>query len=485
MKTILMKKLFKKQADYRSGLIIVGTGFSGSSVAYNINRSLIPNVTMIEAQLERILSGNAYSEHDNTPLLQTNTPAGAMSIDLKDPNHFSERPIRANPLEIINAKVTDVEQRGRYVRARFDDGKIIEGRHIVVATGNSMKKKLPCVTPDLIQNPLFSNRYMDGMSLSERYKVDIAPERARVLVIGTLLSGDDATRTLMRHPNVDHVTMVSRSGYRHEASAERITPPDHNNPKIPTPKFLVNLLAGENNRAVVGRAVSEFYSLTGYHIDLDTGEIEKDMLLPLQRKFGFKFRPDEVLVSWEKNFRKFYESIGAKQTKEILSKYSSLLNSLRVNAGHQASAEIKEGMRQGRIDLKAANVLQIQPKGDCLSVMFQDRHGDFKTEDYDLVCSALGPRYDYHKKGTDPVMTALLNRGYTEPHDLGLGVNVKDNYTLPYASRISVMGPATTGHRMLEHNLTGPFASSVPAIKRSLGAVMGGIYNQRLPTHGY
>jgi uncharacterized NAD(P)/FAD-binding protein YdhS len=251
MKTILMKKLFKKQADYRSGLIIVGTGFSGSSVAYNINRSLIPNVTMIEAQLERILSGNAYSEHDNTPLLQTNTPAGAMSIDLKDPNHFSERPIRANPLEIINAKVTDVEQRGRYVRARFDDGKIIEGRHIVVATGNSMKKKLPCVTPDLIQNPLFSNRYMDGMSLSERYKVDIAPERARVLVIGTLLSGDDATRTLMRHPNVDHVTMVSRSGYRHEASAERITPPDHNNPKIPTPKFLVNLLAGENNRAVV------------------------------------------------------------------------------------------------------------------------------------------------------------------------------------------------------------------------------------------
>ena len=510
----IMANLFRqKKTDLNvKGCLIVGTGFSGSSAAYHLVDELFAepriDIAMVEAVPSRRFAGVAYNSNDNPSYLQTNTPALAMSITEDRPHHFSswlrrydgfsEEPRAEQVIErvtyadyladavsqkaqkhkcnggkfsVLSGKVVDVQQKGKKVRAQFEDGKIAEARHIVVAAGNSMRKQLPCVTDDLLSHCGFSRYYLNGMSQPERAKLSYLPENAKVLVLGTLLSGDDVVRTMLRTTNIGHVTTVSRRGFRHQSYDEKILPARRNEYAIPFPGAFY-LFGRGNDDALVQEVAEEFRKLTGFKPNFETGEIERDFLQPLRKRFGQAYGTDEVLASWEARLRFLHND--EYPLKDIFGRHGSMINALRVHAGQDGSKEVSRAMKQGKVTLKRATIHAIEPDthlGHGLKVIFADSAGSEEAEHFDAVISALGPRYDY-ENGGDSLMTSILERGYTTPHATGIGVNTTHKYQLPDAKRISVVGPASSGVTMLKYGVIGPPAFSVPGMRPGIRSAM-------------
>lgn len=516
----------------RQTVAIIGMGFSGITAGVKLlSESEEPiDVVYIERCEGNKCGGVAYGKGSAEPCHETNISAERMGYKSDDPDadpkeykrvvsrlqfgkslrraHENATFNMANPdssTVTINGAALDIYEDDEDGKAiiTLDNGQDIVADQVIVATGNHEIKQIGCVTDQKLADPEFAGRFIHNQWLeSEKEELDLIPYDAPTLVIGTALSGYDAVRSLLRRGHEGPITMVSRNAYEHFQYPE-----DHvwQDIDLGTPGFINLMRSGVRPEGVIYRMLNEFEDLTGYKIDLDSGKVEfiperkqASLFEDLRGVFGDAaanrksrtpqpaqrqlYMPEQVLKSWEKFVPEVIEEYGVEAYGRVFGKYSSLITTMRVGAGHNICEEIKAAKERGQLEVIAAGVADIDNDGaddygrmgvDFLYTHPEDHDGEVKERKYfHSVISSLGANQNYART-RDPLWSSMIKDwGYTEPHEIGIGVKIMtDEYNygrLPGSERIYAIGTPTAGENMIQRAILGPPAFSVPGMRKGI-----------------
>jgi uncharacterized NAD(P)/FAD-binding protein YdhS len=217
-------------------LAIIGGGFSGVAVAFNIQKELQRLKLSLSCVLfepyELIGAGAAYSTQDAAHLL--NVVASKMSIDEKDPESFvrwlnknsfsytandfvpryiyqkyisemfntcSQNPESCLRIQIVRSPVASINEvmTGRY-NLHSEDRVNFTANKVVIAVGNSPVSNLKPISRNLVENPWNLDVLQSGAKVDE------------IAIIGTGLSAVDTVLSLEQLSFKGKYTLISRRG---------------------------------------------------------------------------------------------------------------------------------------------------------------------------------------------------------------------------------------------------------------------------------
>lgn len=501
---------------------IVGAGFSGTLASIRLLEQAyehrIDTVALIEKQPGRECGGVAYSKKTCRDFHETNIPANRLSYRSNEPSHFYEwwkeqhelqlipeeldyikpSPFRNVPRRLvqiyldehlerairnarrdgiifrkIEGQVADIEETQKSASITLEDGRKIDTGKAIVATGHSTFSKPPFIKEELLEDTNFTSRYIDDQwSQNGQQAIDNIPEYATVMVVGTALSGWDAARSLLRNGHKGEIILTSRNGYEHSAyEDENKVGPGNITRQLPRPKFL----GFWNPNLILHSALEEFEELTGVKIDANTGEITARAKQGLIDRMinGPRMKTEEVLQQWEKHIPELAENVGVYQFGNLIRKFGSLVNTLRVGAGYNISKEIDDAKRSGQIKVLPAHIINLEADSSGINVDYRKNHGkSVESQPVDFVISSLGPNTNYEKT-KDPLWQKLIRtHHYTRPHETGIGIKTATQYGNPgrleSAHNIFVVGTPNAGERMINNAVLGPPAFSIPGMRASI-----------------
>lgn len=483
-------------------LVVIGGGVAGVSVALEgLEPPSRAHVTLIEK--EDSLGGPAYSSHTNAGNYKTNLPASAMWVR-KQYEH--NRNPHVTPTRVISRKII-----GRYLEGRFnhaaknaylprygrvngsrisgtavdimfyngkpvvvmDDGRYIHADDVVVATGFAARRPLPAITSEELHSPRFRKRFIeDPFSHGAELQFIQLPKNAPVAILGTGLSAYDAVRRLMERKHKGPITMISTNGLEHPQS-----PLDNFQEavELPIPRFIRDIRQhGVWTRYTTQLMLEEFSSLTGMPSYLAGNRLSVDTNPSPSCGFrGFSlYSSEQVLRGWEKYIPEVIRHIGLRQAAALLKQYSSLINVLRIGAGHDAAEIVKKAKSRGQLTVESGKISFIRATGSGVEI-------NYKPNDYALnrsihahtIISTLGPDHDYSRT-RDPLWRNLIARGYTTPHDIGVGIDIvvsgPEFGRLPHVKHIFAAGVCAAGAYMVTDGRIGPPAFSVPGMRANI-----------------
>lgn len=233
-------------------VVIVGGGFTGAAVAWQLARMQVPaRITIIEPRAD-LGQGLAYSATD--PAHRINVPAHRMGLDPDNRADFAEWLAKAEKAGEIAPDPTAPTPRGglfprrslfgRYVTARLaphrasgairhirarvgdaerapDGGLVLHlsddsrlRADLVVLANGHPAPALPKVLAGLTGSPQLIGDVADAAGLAQ------VPRDARVLILGAGLSSADAIATLDRQGFQGRITCLSRHGLRSRGQGE-------------------------------------------------------------------------------------------------------------------------------------------------------------------------------------------------------------------------------------------------------------------------
>jgi uncharacterized NAD(P)/FAD-binding protein YdhS len=495
---------------------IVGGGFSGVATAIHMMETAaasgarLDQVTIVDPDLRRLGGGIAFSPVHASPFHETNIPADRLSVFPDRPLDFvswwvdrtihdaiapSLRYAVPNPytvaprqlvqfymadtlndvaadaakatgtrLRTVQDEIIGIEDTPDHVLLQGRKGKLYATGKAVLTTGH-----LPTRIPGFIDKALAAHpQYInDQWSANGRSGIEAIGRYDAVAILGTGLSAYDAARSLTRQGHLGDISMVSRHGYEHFAYPRVVKAAD----KLLdlAPRFLDVSGDGYDMAEAASR---EFYNHTGKRICPFDGDILRPHFWQkglLGRLFGHnagQVSTEAVLAVWEKQLPALAEKIGAEQIGALLRDHSSLINTLRVGAGHDIAREIAALKADGQLEVIAGDIdLTYREDGKTI-VDCETDHGE-RELNVDFVIASLGPNTNYAKSGS-PLWQDVLDMGYTAPHATGIGVSVDADGRLPGAQHIYAAGTPTAGHRMTTEGIMGPPAYSIPGMRQSI-----------------
>lgn len=522
-----------------SSVAIIGAGFSGTLAAIRLLEQAyehrIDTIALVEKQPGRECGGVAYSKKTCRDYHETNIPANRLSYRSDEPSHFYDwwkeqhelqlipeeldyiepSPFRNVPRRLvqiyldehlerairnarrdgitfkkIQGKVTDIQEYAKATSVTFEDGRTMSANRTIVATGHSSFSKPPFIQEDLLQDKNFTSRYIDDQwSQDGQEAIDKIPEYATVMVVGTALSGWDAARALLRNGHKGDIILTSRNGYEHSGyEDENKVGPGNIRRQLPRPQFL-NFWQPD---LILQSALKEFEALTGVKIDPSTGTItsrSKRQGLIDRMINGPRMSTEEVLQQWEKHIPELAGNVGVYQFGNMMRKFGSLVNTLRVGAGYNISKEIDEAKQSGQIKVLPAHIINLAADTSGISVDYRRNHSTtVESQPVHFVISSLGPNTNYEKT-TDPLWKNLIHtHHYTRAHETGIGIKTDTAYSQPgkldNAYRIFAAGTPTAGERMLENAVLGPPAFSIPGMRASIENVADYVADRTLDDNG-
>lgn len=521
----------KRSQNKRVAFAVIGGGFSGCLATEEIldNTDLRNTSTLlIEEEPHRYAKGYAYSDDCADEQHQTNIDLKRMfpNVQHSRNDQVAQRrlvgKIIADDLEeaieirehlnVLSDAPCDFNKKyGRAIdiehdlqsgikRIHFEDGSIVEAENVIIATGNSELRQLPQVTDEKLADPGFENHIMthqwdknEKLELQGILEDENIRQNGTIVIVGTALSGDDAVRTLIHSGFQGNIIMMSRNGHRHFEYPLSFSKPRQVHVAPEFTEHLQDYINTQNPEALdaaVASALSQFEQLCGVKYDPKAKTITHNdgMISKCQHAFKAvcggrlasafasimpslaKYTSEEVFNQWQQYTSLLVEAIGEEAFGKLLGKHSSALNTLRVGAGADVSYEIQMAQKFGGLKIMAASIRDIEYEPDTRKMMvsYTDKGGtETKTIAADYAISSLGPNYNF-SRSKDELWNNILERGFTKPHETGLGVHVQGDGSLPGAEGIYVVGPPTAGHRMIKDNVIGPPAFSVPGMRQSI-----------------
>lgn len=482
-------------------IAIIGAGFSGIKILKDLAGSTASGVriSLIEKDMGRLAGGLAYSPSTAQSWHETNIPARMLSADSDSPDDFvrwysnktgrnagairdkivprhmvneymSDLKTKAlNTLtakgcrvDLIEGEATDIEDKGSFVTITLRSGEKLDCSMALLATGNFDSKRLPCVTEEKLRDWNFASRYMTSQWDRNEQELELGrlKANANVLIIGTAMSAYDAARSLLRQGHKGSITMISRGGYEHFSYPKKH---EYDGIALPRPAFL----SEKTDAGLLQMALREFRALTGIAINPFSGDLNYDRKEVFQNKY---YTSEQVLRAWEKYLPDLAEKIGTDRLSKLMQRHASLINTLRVGAGHGVCEDVRKAKARGQIEIINGSVadLSFDIKQNAMVATIRDKGTTSEEKrSFDYVVSSLGPNHDYTKT-KNSLWRNIFERGYTSAHELGVGIKAEKDGALPGCKRIFAVGPALAGQRMLEDKMIGPVAFSIPGMRESV-----------------
>jgi uncharacterized NAD(P)/FAD-binding protein YdhS len=331
----------------------------------------------------------------------------------------------------------------------LQDGSTLTAQHIVLATG--LKE---AVAPKFAFNVAANPNYLDypySDSANDFFKKLVAGPKNTAqdsaLVIGTGLSAIDSAIRLLDSGYQGKITMVSRRGLMH--AVYRDEDDDIKNPLTGEPR-------DQRDMAFTSETPVFMQALQSAK---DFDSVFKVIELELKTRVKQGHTTEEVLGYWEKFVPEIYKKFPD-ETAEMLLKYETAINVMRVGTTPELADKIKAAQDRGQLEIIAAHVQDIQPKGDKLAISIRrnDINGQGIAEPeartYATVISGIGnsTKYDLPpEKIGDALWRNLRARNGYEVHPLRDGVKVTDDFALiggdgKAYNNVTVVGVPISGH---------------------------------------
>lgn len=389
-------------------IAIIGGGFSGTLTFANLVRSLPKgaSLTLIDRTAGRGLAyGTAKPEH----LL--NVRADFMGAFADNVKHFYEWCLKKHPEkniegtsfvprlmfgeyleDILTDALKSAEERGVLAittsshavdmsasgyKITLSDNRVIQARHVVLATGNPPPAPFPFAPSD-------DNRFIRNVWKTQWS----APPSGEVVIIGTGLTMIDLVITLRKQGFKGLITAFSPRSLLPAPHAQpvpyQMTPPH-------APYSALSLLG------FVKKAIKEHGDWRG------------------------------VIDSLRPYTQKLWAGLSIPERKRFLRHLFVFWNVRRHRAAPHLIADIEEQKQNGTLRIICSRVSSITPTDDGLNVIYNK--GNIKAS---LVLQATGPDYGLHRN-LDPLIISLLKQKLITPHPLGLGVGEVAHNIYPLA----------------------------------------------------
>ena len=447
-------------ADSRS-VVIIGGGYSGVACAVHLARAAREplEITIVEPRPE-LGRGIAHSAKDPDHRLNAPTQihclypddmdhfaawCDAKAVGQRDPDALDGERLYArrwdfgtyigeqlaahragNPSDSTithrQAAAVDIAKQGKNWAVSLDDGGQLTADAVILTTSNAPPSVPPPFRGEVEGHTAFFRDPWDIDALGR-----IADD-ARILIVGTGLTMADVVTTLMRDGPARRITAVSRRGLL--PAKQRKEPPD---------ETLLEALTRKPSKFVdrhgkPDRLLDVFRALRGdiaasaeqgreWHIAFDDLRDAASEVWPAL--------PRTEQARFMRHLRPWYETH-------------------RFRLPPQNAEAMDRGVREGRLEFHAADIIGAQVSGNCVDVSLKPRR-TIRVEDtlYDAVVNCTGP-VNVVSAGGNPLLHSLIEGGLALANPFGLGLEVDDDCRVQgrngsTAKTLYAVGPLTRG----------------------------------------
>lgn len=315
------------------------------------------------------------------------------------------------------------------VRLVLNDGRIIEGDRLVMASGSISVKVPPYLNAVRDDEKVI----IDPLVLEGHERRATIPQHAKVLILGTGLTGEEQINVLLKS-NHTHLTLLSRGGQRHFPYPKEQT----NLPLVldQPPEFLMAETPEEFNQQM-----SEFFGLY-----LSRGHSPEDVYAAI-RPLWDKIRKDMG---------------GCVKAAERLHKFKRSLAVNSIGTTWEVSGNLQKALDEGVMTLLHGYIQSVKKVGNQFEVVCGE-----DTMMFDYIINAVGRNIIRHS-----IWETMLNEGIAKKH-AGIGVRVSRygrmiNAQDQESNQIWVIGMARAGDHALRHGFLGNTAFNVPQVRAHL-----------------
>ncbi|KEQ51961.1 FAD/NAD(P)-binding protein [Sphingobium chlorophenolicum] len=411
---------------------IVGGGFSGTLLAINLLRHGTPRVTMVERRGDRLGRGLAYGAARDGHVL--NVRAANMSALPDSPDHFTDW-LKRQGLGQEGSFATRRDY-GAYLcamldEARGEDGgrltivtdeavdlRLEEGAvHVALRSGGGVDADIAVLAPGNLPPhdlPAFAGLAGDGSAyVDDPWAATVADglaETDQVLLLGSGLTAVDCALSLEGAGFRGRIVAVSRRG---------LAPRSH----APTAPYAEGGDRPTGSASALVRALRHRAAEIGWRSAVDE-----------QRRFT----------------QDMWRAASAEERSRFLRHLRSYWDVHRHRIAPQVADRLAAMQAEGRLEIRAAKVVEAVPEGRLLRVHLRRRGQDgVEALPFARVVNCTGPLGDL-RRTDDPLLRQLAVRGDIRPDPLAIGIDV-DRQCHAIArdgsaqQRLFVVGPMTRG----------------------------------------
>lgn len=415
-------------------VVIVGGGFSGTTVAIHLMREATRDVriSVIEPR-EHLGQGVAYSATD--PAHRINVPAARMQLAGEDDGAFDRWYRRHGDFpQDPQAQWVDgsvYPQRGvfgRYVEAALTQAAKTHGSRVthiqeravdwqngslITATGQRLQAdrivlavshpppRLPRAVQALSQHPrLIANPWQPGVMAG-------IPATAKVAIMGTALSMADAVASLSRQGHQGEVLVFSRHGL------------------LSRPNAPINL--------------------SKWQADYQHGSLRQRLRLirnDIVRAQALGLPWQAVLDAVRQQGQTIWQQLSEREQRQFLRHLRRFWDVHRYRIAPQVAQAIADKRQAGTFRQLAARLQRLESQGDALLLHLALRGGKAQQESVDYLVLTTGPDHA-DLVASQPFLQALHREELIHPDSLGMGIEV--NALSQASPNVWVAGPAARG----------------------------------------
>ena len=344
-----------------------------------------------------------------------------------------------NPLvryRAVTGEAMKVERQAEGVAVTLRGGERVEGERLIMASG-SIAVKVPPYLEHLRAHPRV---IIDPLTRAGHRRRESIPRDARVLILGTGLTGEEQANLLSRRGH-SQLTILSRHGYRHYAYRRE----QQNAPlSLQRPPAFLRAETPEE----FDLCLREFYARY-----LSQGHSPEDILAAIRPYW------DELRA----------ELGGCYKTAERLRRFRRSLAVNSIGASWEVSQSVRAAEAEGRLSVARGYITKIEEEDGefVVTIGDGDERGPTRAARFDYIINAIGRTIIRH-----PLWEGLLRRGLAKKH-AGIGIRVSDRGQLIDAqgdasTKIWVVGMARAGDHTLRHGFLGNTAFNVPQVRAHL-----------------
>jgi uncharacterized NAD(P)/FAD-binding protein YdhS len=333
------------------------------------------------------------------------------------------------------------------ISVELADGRVLKGDRVVMASG-SISVKVPDYLRHLAEHP---NVIIDPLIPSGHERRGQIPPEARVLILGTGLTGEEQVNVLLKSGHTN-LTLLSRGGLRHYGY-----PRDQRNVPltlVDPPTFLLADTAEEFHEHL-----TEFFA--GY---LSGGHSQEDIWAAV--------RPH-----WEKMRA---DLGGCVKAADRIRNFRRVLATNSIGTSWEVSENLGTALNRGDLAVERGYISRIDEGASGFTVHYSDMDGGLSThnEVYDYIINAVGRNIIRH-----PLWDHMFEDGLAKKH-AGIGVQVSETGQLIDAAGVPsnliwVVGMPRAGDHALRRGYLGNTAFNVPQVRSHVydtaGAMLDGM----------
>lgn len=401
-------------------IAVIGGGFTGGAVAWNLARALPASATCITVFEPRARLGGGLAYDTADPVHRINVPAAKMSLDPTDPEDFLrwlngtgyaatdavartedgaifprraafgayvwsriEPYVTSGAINQVRQRVIKVEQAGSAWRLTLDDGTVADANCVIVATTHPAPTAPRLLSSMLEGHPRFVADATEPNALANIRSGDA------VLVVGNGLTSADVIASLLERRHTGNITSISRRGQRSRGHAPK--------PQDPHGDFLTRPI---RSARLVTRRIRE--------------AIEQAAL------FGVTWHA--VIDAVRAQGGAIWSNLPVVERQRLVRHLRAFWDVHRFRIAPQVENALREATSRGQLETLAASVAAVSYHGQRIRVALKRAHGQGTLiRDFDAVVVTTGPAHGAIFDNQS-YLSGLAEQGLVTRDPTGLGL---------------------------------------------------------------